>query len=89
MQMGEVNFAYSGVGPWTDTQGNSYTYGSLPQWRPTDLACDVHRVQAASAGGIIVGLGDGSVRMVAPSISAQTWGNALLPNDGNTLGPDW
>ena len=89
MQIGEVAFATSGNGPWTDAAGVTHTYGSLPQWQPTDVQCDVHRVQSGSAGGIVVGLGDGSVRMVSPAISGLTWGYALLPNDGNPMPPDW
>jgi len=29
------------------------------------------------------------VRIVNPAISQQTWTNAMLPRDGNTLGADW
>jgi hypothetical protein len=42
-----------------------------------------------AAGGIIVGLGDGSVRLVGTSISPTTWANAIMPADGNVLGSDW
>jgi hypothetical protein len=38
---------------------------------------------------MIVGLGDGSVRIVAPGIRTQTWKNACIPNDGAVLGSDW
>ena len=61
----------------------------LPQWQPTDSACDPTRLQGYSAGGIQVGLGDGSVRMVSPAISQLTWSYACTPADGNPLGPDW
>ena len=39
--------------------------------------------------GALVGLGDGSVRMVSTGISAQTWASAVSPNDGTPLGNDW
>jgi prepilin-type N-terminal cleavage/methylation domain-containing protein len=39
--------------------------------------------------GIIVGLGDGSVRLCAASMSPQTWWMAMVPDDGNVLGSDW
>jgi prepilin-type N-terminal cleavage/methylation domain-containing protein len=61
----------------------------LPQWQPTDSACDPRKVQGYTAGGIQVGLGDGSVRMVSPAISQITWSYACTPADGNPLGPDW
>ncbi len=51
--------------------------------------CDPIRVQGFSAGGIMVGMGDGSVRAVAPSISQPTWGRAVDPADGLALGSDW
>ena len=39
---------------------------------------------------IAVGLGDGSGRFInAKKLSFKTWTNALCPNDGNVLGPDW
>jgi len=85
---------------WAEDFGNGngftprdpYIYTlTLPQWRPTDPDCDFTngRMQSYSAGGIQVCLGDGSVRVVGPSISATTWSNAVTPADGNTLGPDW
>ncbi len=40
--------------------------------------------------GILLGLGDGSVRMIsAGQITFTTWSNALDPADGMVLGPDW
>jgi len=40
-------------------------------------------------GGLQVGLGDGSVRTVNPSITFNTWNCALQPNDGLVLGSYW
>jgi prepilin-type N-terminal cleavage/methylation domain-containing protein len=40
-------------------------------------------------GGILVGLGDGSVRSCAASMTPQTWWMAIVPDDGNVLGTDW
>ncbi|HMF19683.1 MAG TPA: DUF1559 domain-containing protein [Gemmataceae bacterium] len=64
-------------------------YQTLPQWAPTDANCNANLLQSYSAGGILVGLGDGSVRTVTPIISLTTWQNAITPADGNLLGPDW
>lgn len=63
--------------------------GALPQWRPSDAACVCYYLQAYSAGGLQVGLGDGSVRSIAPSISRLTWALANHPNDGQPMPPDW
>jgi len=66
-----------------------YTTG-LFQVKPSPFAnCNPCLLQGMSSGGIQVGLGDGSVRLVSSSISAATWQNAILPADGNVLGSDW
>jgi prepilin-type N-terminal cleavage/methylation domain-containing protein len=51
--------------------------------------CDPTTLQGFSAGGIQVGMGDGSVRNVAPGVSKLTWGKAVDPADGQVLGSDW
>jgi hypothetical protein len=43
----------------------------------------------AHTGGILVGLGDASVRFVAQGISPTTWWAAATPNVGDIVGPDW
>jgi prepilin-type N-terminal cleavage/methylation domain-containing protein len=40
-------------------------------------------------GGIQVGMGDGSVRMVSTAVSSATWWYALTPAGGENLGSDW
>jgi len=67
---------------------NSLT--AVPQFRPVpDNGCNPCLLQGPFTGGILVGLGDGSVRLVSSGISATTWANAVAPRDGNTLGADW
>jgi len=51
-------------------------------------AAGKERAQTAHAS-IQTLLMDGSVRGVAPSITAATWRDALIPNDGRVLGTDW
>jgi len=65
------------------------TYFQVPQVRPSDVQCDPKRIQAMSSGGVQVLLMDGSVRNVSPGTSANTWVQALVPNDGLVLGSDW
>jgi prepilin-type N-terminal cleavage/methylation domain-containing protein len=63
---------------------------NVPQNKPSYFNnCDPCRLQGFYAAGINVGLGDGSVRLVNTGISAATWANAIIPNDGNPLGSDW
>ena len=66
-------------------QANTYMF----QDHPFVQDCDNWRAQSGHRGGMNVGLGDGSVRVVTGGISQQTWTNAMLPRDGNTLGSDW
>lgn len=91
----------SNTNGWTsDTPGSSYSPSNtpsaqlisqtpLPQWRPPDAQCQTDHLQAYSAGGMQAGLGDGSVRTIAPSISLTTWIYACTPADGNPMPPDW
>jgi prepilin-type N-terminal cleavage/methylation domain-containing protein len=47
------------------------------------------RVSAGHTGGVIVGMGDGSARVVTQGVSGATWFAACTPNYGDLLGPDW
>jgi len=47
------------------------------------------RAVGSHAGGVNVGLGDGSTRFVSQGISGATWFYACTPNAGDVLGPDW
>lgn len=44
---------------------------------------------ASSHPGVVVGLGDGSVRFLFSSTNFDTFNLALIPNDGMVMGPDW
>ena len=59
-----------------------------PQSQPTPANCNPYLVQAVD-GSCIVGLMDGSVRGVSPSIAGSTWCAAIWPRDGLVLGSDW
>ncbi|MDB5310013.1 MAG: prepilin-type cleavage/methylation protein [Gemmataceae bacterium] len=60
------------------------------QVRPIPFGgCDPSRGQSSHTGGMIVGLGDGSARLVNQSIGATTWAYACDPRDGTVLGSDW
>jgi prepilin-type N-terminal cleavage/methylation domain-containing protein len=59
------------------------------QLAPTQAASRRTCPQSFGTGGLSVGLMDGTVRMINPSMSRRTWGAAVLPNDGNTLLADW
>jgi prepilin-type N-terminal cleavage/methylation domain-containing protein len=70
-----------------------YGYGPAvffpPQVGIVPAQADYRLVQSAHAAVVQVGMGDGSARGVGPSVTRQTWQNAVIPDDGNTLGADW
>jgi prepilin-type N-terminal cleavage/methylation domain-containing protein len=67
------------------TQGPASKFQVLP----TDAQCDHFRPVSSHSGGILVALGDGSVRFVSDGISGTTWWAATTPRGGEVLGSDW
>jgi hypothetical protein len=61
------------------------------QLRPASPNCLVSPLMAQSfqASGLSVALGDGSVRMIDPTFSAEIWNRVLQPNDGKELMSEW
>jgi prepilin-type N-terminal cleavage/methylation domain-containing protein len=59
------------------------------QVAPRSGTCDFTLPQTPHTGGMMVALGDGSVRSVAPSISQYTFWSAVTPAGGEVLGSDW
>jgi hypothetical protein len=74
---------------WKTVPNYPWSFAVLPQDSPPQVQCDPLRLQSFNAGGIMVGIGDGSVRSVSTSISVVTWGLAIDPKDGQVLGSDW
>ena len=48
-----------------------------------------NKANSPHTAGIMVGLGDGSVRFVSSGISGTTWYAAITPAQGDILGSDW
>jgi prepilin-type N-terminal cleavage/methylation domain-containing protein len=74
---------------WQKIPNYPWAYALPFQVQPIKKLCDPRLLQALSVGGIQVGLGDGSVRIVSPGVSNVTWGRAIDPQDGGVLGSDW
>ena len=64
---------------------------SIFQVQPTPFLgnCDPTRAATAHPGGIQVGLVDGSVRTLAPSLTGDTWAAAVTRAGGEVMGSDW
>jgi prepilin-type N-terminal cleavage/methylation domain-containing protein len=77
------------------TKNNLTAYpaaGTLPlfQVQPDHLKnCNIGQAQGIHTGGIIVAMGDGSVRYVSANVSQPTWQAANDPRDRVVLGSDW
>jgi len=63
--------------------------GVLFQAAPGANNCVGDVPSSAHVGTMQVGMGDGSVHGITPTISYNTWENAITPNDGQPLGSDW
>ncbi|MBO0700518.1 MAG: DUF1559 domain-containing protein, partial [Zavarzinella sp.] len=63
---------------------------TIPFWvTPAKGFCQPNSPTSPHPGVMVCAVGDGSVRAVRASISADTWLNACIPDDGNVLGNDW
>ena len=60
-----------------------------PTWNSRDATCDYRLASAPRSAGILVCMGDGSVKMVGAGVSGDTWWAACTPNGGEVLGTDW
>lgn len=69
--------------------GGNYGGGIPFQTTPAPDTCQQNVTQSPHTSAQMVGLGDGSVRSVSPSIATLTWTNACHPYDGRALGSDW
>lgn len=79
---------------WRPQACNPNTTGYMPcmlfQVQPDWLTgCDIRRAQSPHAGGINVGLADGSVRFISSNISSNTWAQVCDPRDGVSPANDW
>jgi prepilin-type N-terminal cleavage/methylation domain-containing protein len=61
---------------------------ALPQFKPTELACDKRQAQTPHDTMQVLMM-DGSVRQVSSSVTAQTWWLAAMPGDGLPMPSNW
>jgi hypothetical protein len=63
--------------------------GTAFQLAPTLTGCIYTTIQTPHRSGMLVALGDGSVRSVSAGVSTHTWELACYPRDGAVLPSDW
>jgi type II secretory pathway pseudopilin PulG len=69
--------------------------GSVPEFNytfqaaPKTTECLPFIAQTPHRSGMIVALGDGSVRTLSPGMSVTTYWGAVTPSGGEVLGTDW
>jgi prepilin-type N-terminal cleavage/methylation domain-containing protein len=56
---------------------------------PWQSKCLLTVASTGHTGGIMAGLGDGSVRLCTQGMTPNTWWMAMVPDDGYVLGSDW
>jgi prepilin-type N-terminal cleavage/methylation domain-containing protein/prepilin-type processing-associated H-X9-DG protein len=59
------------------------------QAAPAIKDCNPRVAQTPHAGGMIISMADGSVRVISPSISSPTYWALVTPGAGDTPGSDW
>jgi prepilin-type N-terminal cleavage/methylation domain-containing protein len=84
-----VNYWKNGPTSTGYLTGADTKFQSNPTWAGPAATCDFRLATHMGSGGIVVGMGDGSVRTVAPSVSGATWWAASTPTGGEVLGSDW
>jgi prepilin-type processing-associated H-X9-DG protein len=85
---GEPNaWPYDGTSAWTPAF--AFTSTGRPQIKPEPTQCDPSLPQSPHGTGSNVGLADGSVRHLSPSVSARTWRAACTPAGGEPPGGDF
>jgi type II secretory pathway pseudopilin PulG len=66
---------------------------NLPQFDPTGVGTSGapiwQTVQGFHPGVCIVGMGDGSVRVISATVEHGAWVSAVLPDDGTPAAADW
>ncbi|HEY7157226.1 MAG TPA: DUF1559 domain-containing protein [Gemmataceae bacterium] len=90
---GGTHFAADGDGQWMPVVGTSVSALS-PKIQPqfniiNPNSCSFRGPSSSHTGALLVGLGDGSVRVLNPGISQTTFNIAMVPNDQLPLPGDW
>ena len=85
------------VGPYPTAMTPDPANGNALEWLTPQASpslgasgtCNPLTANGGHTGGVLVGLADGSVRLVSSGVTQRTWNAALTPAGGETLGSDW
>ena len=80
---------YAACSYWALAEGEAvpwYVADPTSGFQTRPERCDPALPQTAHRGGILVSMADGSVRLVAPSVSPATWYAAHAPESGKDFG---
>jgi prepilin-type N-terminal cleavage/methylation domain-containing protein len=81
----------AGLEPWFAVAALGTT--SFPGFQaapiPGNCNPDPYWAQTPHSGGMVVCMGDASVRTLSPGISPSTWSAAVTPNGNDIVGSDW
>jgi prepilin-type N-terminal cleavage/methylation domain-containing protein len=80
---------YTAADYWSPNYTANPTYNPPFQTQPPTASAQWYLPQGLSSAGIVVGMGDGSVRTVSSSVSSTTWYAANTPDGNDILGSDW
>jgi len=69
-------------GLWSKFQSQPRLSGAAP-------LCSALATQSTHTPGMNVLMGDGSIKLVAASVTTATWSAAVTPNNQDVVGPDW
>ena len=87
--MSVINYWRDGAANTGYIDGPATKYQSKPTWAGAKATCDFRLASHMGSGGILTGMGDGSVRSVSPGVSGATWWAAMTPAGGEVLGGDF
>jgi hypothetical protein len=83
---------YAACSQWARSEGREtpwYVADENSGFQNRPVECDPALPQTPHRAGMMVGMVDGSVRLVSAEISPLTWYAANTPAGEETLGPDW
>ena len=87
--MPTINYWHLGTSSPGYITGAATKFQVNPTWNTASGTGDYRLASSVGSGGILVCMGDGSVRSVAAGVSGTTWFAAMTPTGGEVLGSDW